>query len=88
LPNGTWYLGNAGRDILRGDGEFNLDVGLDKSFRIGERIATQFRAEAFNITNTPTLGDPTVTMGSPDFGTIRSTVSSARQLQFALRLTF
>ncbi|MDQ6700595.1 MAG: hypothetical protein M3Z36_10465, partial [Acidobacteriota bacterium] len=86
--DGSWHIGNAGRDILRGDNPFNLDAGLSKSFRITERFALQFRAEAFNLTNTPTLDDPVVNIESPDFGTVRSTISNARQLQFALRLTF
>src|SRR5690349_9598333 len=64
-PDGTWYLGNAGRDILRGDGMFNLDAGLDKTFRLTERAALQFRFEVFNLTNTPQLGDPTVSIDSP-----------------------
>ncbi len=86
--DGSWHIGNAGRDILRGDNPFNIDAGLSKSFRITERFALQFRAEAFNVTNTPTLDDPIVNIESPDFGTVRATISNARQLQFALRLSF
>lgn len=86
--DGSWHLGNAGRDILTGDGLFNVDAGLSKSFRIREHLSLQFRAEAFNLTNTPTLDDPIVNFESPDFGTVRSTISIARQLQFALRLSF
>jgi hypothetical protein len=87
-PDGTFRLGNAGRAILNGDGPFNVDFGLMKSFPITERVNLQFRWETFNLTNTPTLADPTTTLESPDFGKIRSTVSVPRQMQFALRLTF
>jgi len=87
-PDGTFRLGNAGRAILNGDGPFNIDFGLMKSFPITERVNLQFRWETFNLTNTPTLADPTTILESPDFGKIRSTVSLPRQMQFALRLTF
>jgi hypothetical protein len=87
-PDGTYRFGNAGRGILNGDGLFNLDAGLMKNFRITERFGLQFRWETFNVTNTPTLADPNIMLGNPDFGKSRSTVSTPRQLQFALRLTF
>ena len=59
-----------------------------KSFPITESVALQFRAEVFNLTNTPTLADPNSNFDSPDFGTVRGTVSTPRQMQFALRLSF
>ena len=86
--DGTFRFGNAGRSILIGDGMFNLDAGLMKSFPITERVALQFRAEVFNVTNTPTLADPVSNFDSPDFGKVRGTVSTPRQMQFAVRLSF
>jgi hypothetical protein len=86
--DGTWRLGNAGRGILRTDDMFNLDAGLMKNFRLTERVGLQFRAEAFNVTNTPTLGEPIANIESPDFGKVRNTVSTPRQMQFALRLSW
>jgi hypothetical protein len=85
---GNWHFGNAGRSILNGDGPFNMDLGLMKSFAIRESMSLQFRAEGFNLTNTPTLGDPNNNPESPDFGKVRTTISAPRQFQFALRLTF
>lgn len=87
-PQGVWYLGNAGRAILNEDGLFNIDFGLKKSFALGESRRLQVRWETFNVTNTPTLGTPTVNIESPDFGTVRTTTSVPRQMQFALRLEF
>lgn len=87
-PDGTYRFGNAGRGILNGDGLFNIDAGMMKNFRLTERIGLQFRWETFNVTNTPTLADPTVSLGNPDFGKSRSTISLPRQLQFAMRLSF
>lgn len=87
-PDGTFRFGNAGRAILNGDGLFNLDLGLMKNFVISERFQLQFRWETFNLTNTPTLGDPNTNLESPDFGKVRGTDSVPRQMQFALRLSF
>jgi hypothetical protein len=44
--------GNTGLNILRGPGVVNVDLGLFRDFRIRERLQIQFRAEAFNATNT------------------------------------
>jgi len=46
-------LGTSGFYNLRGPGTFNWDFGLFRDFAITERIRLQFRAEAFNFTNTP-----------------------------------
>ena len=46
-------FGNAGFNSLRGPHLYNLDLGLFRNFRITERVQLQFRAEAFNLTNTP-----------------------------------
>jgi hypothetical protein len=86
--DGTFRFGNAGRSVFDSDGLFNLDAGLMKVFPVTERVRLQLRAEAFNLTNTPTLGDPTTNFDSPDFGKVRTTVNLPRQLQFALRLSF
>ncbi|MDX1981055.1 MAG: TonB-dependent receptor [Bryobacteraceae bacterium] len=86
--DGSWYLGNAGRSILNGDGPFNWDAGLMKNFRLNERMGLQVRWEVFNVTNSPTLADPDTNIESPDFGKVRATVSTPRQMQFAIRLSF
>lgn len=51
-------FGTAGFHSLRGPGIFNLDAGLFREFRITERWNLQFRAEAFNATNTPHFANP------------------------------
>lgn len=86
--DGTYRFGNGGRGILAGDGLFNLDGGLMKNFRLSERFGLQFRWETFDISNTATLSDPNASLGNPDFGKSRGTVSAPRQMQFALRLSF
>ena len=65
-------FGNAGRSILSGPGKINFDISIHREFTLNERMRLQFRAEGFNVTNTPALGAPNVNFGSPGFGTITS----------------
>jgi len=51
-------FGTAGFNTLLGPGIVNLDLGLFRQFRITERVNLQFRAEAFNATNTPHFANP------------------------------
>jgi hypothetical protein len=88
-------FGNARRGSLRGPAEQNVDLSLFKNFTLRERWNLQFRAEAFNLFNTPEFGipynavDTTGTPGNPGLaGSISSTVHSSRQLQLALKLNF
>ena len=79
-------FGNAGRNIARRPGLFQMDLGLSKSFPLWrEGASLQFRTEAFNLTNKTNFGNPQINRSSPAFGTIRQTFP-ARQVQFALRL--
>ncbi len=86
-PTGAGVFGNAGRNILRGPGYFNLDASVFRNFRITERVKGQFRAEAFGSTNTPHFGNPAATVTSGGFGNITSS-SGQRQLRFAMKLTY
>ena len=49
--------GNVGLNNLRGPGFVNLDLGLFREFRV-HNLQIQFRAEAFNATNTPHFNNP------------------------------
>lgn len=82
-------LGNLSRTLpdVRGPGRFNYDLNLSKQFVIKEPLVLQFRAEAFNLTNTPYFGLPGVQLGATNFGVIASS-SGERQFQFALKLIF
>jgi hypothetical protein len=51
-------FGTAGFRTLPGPAFYNLDMGLFREFRLTERSRLQFRAEAFNATNTPHLDTP------------------------------
>src|SRR5262249_54975801 len=47
-----------------------IDLSLFKSFTLKEGVSLQFRAEAFNFTNTPWFGAPNTTAGSANFGVV------------------
>ncbi|MFB3904528.1 MAG: TonB-dependent receptor domain-containing protein [Acidobacteriota bacterium] len=68
-------FGNSGFNSLLGPKQFNLDVGLFRNFKITEQVNLQFRAEGFNFTNTPHLGNPGANVSSMTLnqdGTIRA----------------
>ena len=51
-------LGNMGLMRLRGPSHFNSDLSLFRRFALSERFNMEFRAEAFNWTNTPKFNNP------------------------------
>ena len=51
-------FGTSGYNSLRGPGTKNLDFSVYRTFKVTERIGVQFRAEAFNFTNTPHFSNP------------------------------
>jgi hypothetical protein len=51
-------FGTAGFNSLRGPGVFSSDLGLFRRFEMSERVRMEFRAEAFNWTNTPKFNNP------------------------------
>jgi hypothetical protein len=85
----TATFGNAGRNILRGPGQFTIDAALAKLTRVG-RLDTEVRLEAFNLLNHPVFANPASTMGSSTAGTISSLqpFTPMRQLQLALKVRF
>ena len=81
--------GNLGFQSNNDPGMQFMDLSLFKSFRLTERYNLQFRAEGFNITNTPQWGQPNNQQGNPAFGRITGTqAGTERKMQFALRFMF
>jgi len=87
LPAQFTY-GNSGGNILREDSYKSFDFSLFKQFRITERTLLQFRAECFNVTNTPSFNAPNTAIDNAAGGRVTSTASVPRQIQFALKLNF
>lgn len=80
-------LGNSSRNSVRGPQYRNADVALIKRTYFGENLNIQFRAEVFNVTNTPPLGAPNAVVGAAGFGSITS-AGDPRVLQFGLKVNF
>jgi hypothetical protein len=97
VPNPITLLGDAGRNLLTGPGLRNLDFSLIKNSRIPglpESGTLQFRAEAFNLLNNVNFAAPLATntlfsqngAAVGNAGTIQSTQTTSRQLQFGIKL--
>lgn len=92
----TTGFGNLSRNALRGPGFADVDVSLEKNTKIFENLNFQLRADAFDVANHPSFGNPstTATPGSASFGVITSTrfptgdLGSSRQLQIAAKFIF
>ena len=86
-----YTIGNSPRRMteLRADTQKNLDVSLAKNFKYRERFKIQFRAEAFNLTNTPQFAWPDTAFGSSTFGVVSGTMNiGPRNIQGGLRIDF
>ncbi len=92
-------FGNAPRDLDRGPGAWQMDLGVTKRFLLTEMAHLEFRSEFFNLFNHSQYGLPQATFGVPGFGSITQTVNTTtpvspvgsgtpREIQFALRLQF
>lgn len=83
-----YTFGTLGRNALRSDSTENLDLSIIRRFPFKERYTVEFRADSFNLTNTPIFSPPHATLDNPNFGVITSTRNSPRELQFALKFLF
>jgi hypothetical protein len=84
----SFTYGNAGANTLRSQWLRNLDFSVFKQFPITESSVLQFRAEFFNLTNTPTFGIPNSTIDTASAGIVTTSVNNPRQLQFGLKYNF
>ncbi|WP_031498203.1 TonB-dependent receptor [Bryobacter aggregatus] len=101
-PQAQGRQGTLGRNVLRGFNLHQVDLSIRRRFRLTETVGLDFRADAFNLLNTPNFGNPTGVMTSTNFGrstAILSTgvtggqnpqfqVGGPRSLQLALRVQF
>jgi outer membrane receptor protein involved in Fe transport len=101
-PDGTFAsVPTMAKNQFYGPGYNPVDISIFKDFTLTERLKMQFRAEAYNLFNTPQftnpqglgyttiLGVPTITNNNGNFGEINATRNySERELQFALRFSF
>jgi hypothetical protein len=96
-PANSGFFGNLGRNTLTGPGLATWDLSALKNTSISERWTVQFRAEIFNLLNRanfntpslitftpPTAANPTGVSGTA--GAITSTSTTARQVQFGIKV--
>jgi hypothetical protein len=78
------------RNTFRSPAFVNFDMGLSKRFTMpwSENHRITLRADAFNVTNTNAFSTPNLTLESPSFGRITGSLSTPRELQFAIRYDF
>jgi len=81
---------------VSGPNVMNVDLAFSRNFNVREHQTMQFRAEAFNLTNSVMFGPPTGALNSANFGRLNPQIqssapgstSTARIMQFAIRYTF
>jgi hypothetical protein len=95
-PNPLTRLGNAGRNIARGPGLFNMDLALYKNIPMPGAVRAQFRGEFFNVFNRTNFAAPLSNNAVFDqsgnriasAGRITATQTTARQIQLGVRLNW
>ncbi|MBI1895370.1 MAG: TonB-dependent receptor, partial [Acidobacteria bacterium] len=75
----TPRFGTCGAGVLRGPGLVNFDFGLFRTFRATERLSLQFRAEAFNLSNTPHFANPGADISAGGFGVVNGVQNTGRE---------
>jgi hypothetical protein len=93
---GNYTFGNTGRNILFGPGTKQFDLSVFKDFAFNESGSRrlQFRAEGFNVLNTPQFNNPNAQIGNAAVATITSAGApllfqrTSREIQLALKLYF
>ena len=94
-------IGNVGRNVLRGPGQYSFDVAITRRFPLKESRSVEFRAEFFNLLNNVNFANPISNLNSAtvdsttgavtdasDFGRITSTSSNPRIIQWAVKFHF
>jgi hypothetical protein len=79
-------IGKASRNPARGPAYRNLDVAVSKHISLPGETDLEFRAEVYDVMNTPEFAQPNGSFGSAAFGSISSTFTDPRVAQFALRI--
>lgn len=98
-PANVFRFGTMGRNAVRGPGFQKVDLAMFKDFALTEKFTLQFKAEAFNFTNTPRFGNPAANVSSmavnaagvvtnPNNFMAITGASDERKFRFGLRLSF
>jgi hypothetical protein len=85
---GTTGFGTASVGSERSPGFKNVDANLSKAFTLSGEKNLQFRANFYNVLNTVSLAAPQNSVSAANFGQITNTLSTERQIELALKVTF
>ncbi len=88
VPKGTF--GNAGRNLVIGPGYVDVDMAVQRSFQLGEKVTMPVRFESFDVANKPNFFAPSGSSlqdGTSSFGTI-SQANDPREMQLSVKFIF
>ncbi len=80
--------GKVGRNTFRAGSVLDLNASLLKSIPLGEQKSLSVRMDVFNFLNRANYGIPVRFLEAPGFGQATNTVTTARRIQFSLKLSF
>ena len=80
--------GSLGRGTFRKAPIWNWNASISRRFRLPDDRVLEWRAEAYNLSNTPQFDEPQRNLSSPAFGKITNTLNDGRVFQFGLRFGF
>jgi hypothetical protein len=87
VPETGTLAPNRGRRNIEGPGTWDWDAALSRIFRVKEGQEIEFRAEAYNVSNSFRPANPNVVLNSSNFGLIVAS-RATRDMQFALKYKF
>jgi len=88
VPAGTF--GDAGRNIVEGPGYVDVDIALQRTFTLPEKISMPVRFESFNVANKPNFYNPygaSLEAGTSSFGSITQS-NDPREMQLSVKFIF
>jgi hypothetical protein len=90
VPQAFGTAGDSMKNILRGPHQRRVDLSIFRDFPLFDRVNLQFRAESYDISNTPAFDQPNSGLNTGGYGTISDTLpgSDPRVYQFALKVIF
>ena len=81
-------FGTASVGSERSPGFKNVDANLSKAFALYHETKLEFRANFYNVLNTVSLAAPANDISAQNFGQITGTLSTERQIELGLKLSF
>jgi hypothetical protein len=82
-------FGNLGRNVLRGPSQRRIDLSLQKTFKLTDKVGLELKWDVFNVFNFTNFANPNADLtDETDFGQITKTVGAPRVMQFGAKVRF